>query len=112
MISEFKLDCASLGDRQPRLGHVRKPFCPVCPMNVPNTGLHLLFSCGSVSGLRIESGVQAFVNQCLLKGFSLIGAYKLFVNGLDASRKVLSRSDYLERGKTMKDMREMWLTKW
>ena len=112
VISEFKLDCASLGDRQPRLGHVRKPFCPVCPMNVPNTGLHLLFSCGSVSGLRIESGVQAFVNQCLLKGFSLIGAYKLFVNGLDASRKVLSRSDYLERGKTMKDMREMWLTKW
>ena len=63
LITQFKLECASLGNKQPRLGHVRKPFCPVCPGRVPNTGLHLLFSCGSTSRLRIDTGIQAFVTQ-------------------------------------------------
>ena len=111
-ITEFKLDCSALGNRQPRTGYVRKPFCPACPVNTPNTSLHLIFFCGSVSRLRVESGIQAFGNQCLMRGISLIGAYKLFVNGFDSHHKPISKSDYLERGKTMHDMRELWLTKW
>ena len=112
VLTEFKLDCAGLGNKQPRLGHVRKPFCPVCPGRVPNTGIHMLFSCGSTSSLRLTTGIQAFITQCLLRGISMIGAYKLFVNGYTSQRKPISQSDYLERGKSMNDMRALWLTKW
>jgi hypothetical protein len=83
VITEFKFECAGLGNKQPRLGHVRKPFCPVCPVNVPNTGLHLLFTCGSLSRLRWQTEIQFFVNLCLRKGFSLEVTYRLFVNGFD-----------------------------
>ena len=112
VITEFKLDCAGLGDKQPRLGHVRKPFCPVCPVNVPNTGIHLLFTCGSVADIRLETGIQSFISQCLHNGFSLVESYRMFVNGLDTSRRLISRFEYLERGKCMRNMRDLWFTKW
>ena len=92
--------------------HVRKPFRPVCPGNIPNTGLYLLFKCGSLSGLRQETGIQSYVNLCLWKGLSLDETCRLFVNGLDWSKKTVSKSDFLERGKCMSDMRILWLTKW
>ena len=83
-----------------------------CPGNIPNTGLHLLFKCGSLSGLRQETGIQSYVNLCLWKGLSLDETCRLFVNGLDWSKKPVSKSDFLERGKCMSDMRILWLTKW
>ena len=112
VIAQFKLDCANLGNKQPRQGYVRQPYCPVCPHNVPNSGLHLLFSCGAVSALRIETGIQSFLVQCIQNDLSLSGSYKHFVNGLTAQGKPISRQEYLERGKSMKDMRELWLSKW
>ena len=112
VITEFKLECEGLGNKQPRLGHIRKPFCSVCPGNIPNTGLHLLFKCGSLSGLRQETGIQSYVNLGLWKGLSLDETCRLFVNGLDWSKKTVSKSDFLERGKCMSDMRILWLTKW
>ena len=63
VITQFKLDCAGLGDKQPRMGHTRKPLCPVCPLDVPNTGIHLLFLCLSVSALRRETGIQSFITK-------------------------------------------------
>ena len=112
VIAEFKLDCANLGNKQPRSGHVPQPFCPVCPVNVPNSGIHLLFSCGSVSALRQETGIQSFITQCLHRGFSLKDCYRYFVNGLNCNGKPVSKQDYLERGKCMRDMRDLWLSKW
>ena len=112
VISQFRLDCTGLGDKQPRTGHTRKPFCPVCPTRTPNTGLHLLFECGSVSALRCKTGIQSFLGQCLHKGLSLSMSYKNFVNGLNTDGQPLDRQDYLERGKAMRDMRELWLSKW
>ena len=112
VITQFKLDCAGLGDKQPRVGHNRKPLCPVCPLDVPNTGLHLLFSCGSVSALRIETGIQSFITQCRQNGLSLVACYRHFVNGLDTNSKPVPKHSYLERGKCMKDMRDLWLSKW
>ena len=112
VIAEFKLDCANLGNKQPRQGHVRKPFCPVCPNNVPNTGMHLLFSCGSVAALRLETGLQSYISQCLMNGLSLNECYRNFVNGLTTCGKPITKQEYLERGKTMNDMRHLWLSKW
>jgi hypothetical protein len=112
VITEFKLDVAGLGDKQPRTGHVRMPFCPICPVNVPNTGLHLLFTCASLTHLRRETGISSFVNLSMLKGKTLEETYKLFVNGCDWNENSVSKSDYLERGKCMNDMRDMWLSLW
>ena len=112
VIAEFKLDCANLGDKQPRIGHVRKPFCPVCPQNTPNSGLHMLFFCGSLSALRQETGIQSFIIQCLNDGLSIMDCYRHFINGLTSKGKPITRDAFLERGKTMKDMRDSWLTKW
>ena len=112
VITEFKLDCASLGDKKPRLGYHRKPFCPLCPQNEPNTGIHLLFTCGSLSSLRLECGIQSFIVQCLNSGLSLAACFSNFVNGFDSNSKPISKQDYLERGKCMKNMRDLWLSKW
>ena len=112
VITEFKFECAGLGNKQPRLGHVRKPFCPVCPVNAPNSGLHLLFISGSLSPLRWQTEIQFFLNLCLRKGFSLEETYRLFVNGYDWNNNPVSKTDYLERAKCMNDMRDLWFTKW
>ena len=112
VIAEFKLDCARLGDKQPRQGYTRKPFCPVCPVNAPNTGIHLLFSCSSLSALRVECGIQSFITQCLLKDMSLNDCYRNFINGLDSNNKPITKQAYLERGKCMMDMRGLWFSKW
>ena len=112
VITEFKFDCAKLGDKQPRQGYPRKPHCPVCPMNVPNTGIHMLFSCGSLATLRQETGIQSFIVQCQQQGLSLSESFRLYVNGLTSLGKPINRQHYLERGKCMRDMRELWLSKW
>ena len=111
-ISEFKLECAGLGNKQPRTGHLRKPFCPVCPNRCPNNGPHLLFECGSVSALRSETSLQSFLTQCQGKGLSTSQSFLNFVNGLGTDGQPIEHHDYLERGKTMRDMRDLWLSKW
>ena len=112
VITQFKLDCAGLGDKIPRMGHNKKPFCPVCPHNVPNTGIHLLFACDSLAALRKETGILSFHTQCKQNGLSLSACYKNFVNGLDSFSKPVPKYAYLERGICMKAMRELWLSRW
>ena len=112
VISQFKLECAGLGNKQPRTGHLRKPFCPACPTRTPNTGAHLLFECGSVSTLRRDTGIQSFLTLGLHRGLSRMQCFSYFVNGLDTKGQSINKLDYLERGKAMNDMREKWLSKW
>ena len=112
VISQFKLDCAGLGDKKPRTGHCRKQFCPVCPINHPNTGLHLLLECGSLSDLRRKTGLSSFLEQCLMKNLSPSQCYSYFVGGMTSDGHQLSRLNYLQRGKAMRDMRDLWLSKW
>ena len=112
VISKFKLDCAGLGDKQPRLGYVRQSICPVCPSQATNTGIHLILQCTSVSTLRNETGIQSFLSQCLLKGLTLQECYSHFINGLDSNGNSIAVKDYLGRGKCLRDMRDAWLDKW
>ena len=112
VITQFKFDSAGLGDKQPRLGHVRKPVCPACPSGASNSGIHLLFECGAVSALRCETGISAFLTLCLHRGLTLSEIYSHFINGLDSHGKPILSKDYIERGKCMRDMRDAWLGKW
>ena len=112
VITEFKFDNANLGNKSPRLGYMRKLYCPLCPVQHLNNGLHLLFVCGSLSLLRVASGIQSFITACSVQNRSLESAYALFVNGEDVVGKSVSVQDYIERGKCMNDMRALWLSKW
>ena len=112
VITQFKLGVEGLGDKQPRTGHFRKPFCPVCPVNVENSGIHMLFTCGSLAKLRAETGISSYMNVCLLKGKPLDEIYRLFLNGYDSNLNPVSVPDYLQRGRCMSDMRSLWLSKW
>ena len=112
VISEFKLESEGLGNKHPRNGRPRKPLCPVCPVRLENSGFHLICCCSSLSKLRSETGISSFMNVCALKGFSALQAYELFVNGEDSSNKPVTMSAYLERGKSLHDMREYWFSLW
>ena len=111
-ISEFRMGCEGLGNKQPRSGYNRKPFCPVCPQRHPNNGMHLIFSCSSLSKLRSETGISSFLTVCSVKSIQIDNAYTMFVNGLDTENKSVSRQTFLDRAKCMHDMRQLWLTKW
>ena len=112
VITQFKFDNANLGNKVPRMGYPRKPFCPICPVQHLSSGLHLLFVCGSLSALRVTTGLQSYINSCTLRNQTLETAYTLFVNGEDYSGTAVPLPEYLERGKCMNDMRNLWLSKW
>ena len=112
VISEFRLGCEGLGNKQPRSGYNRKPLCPVCPQSVPNSGLHLLFMCSALSRLRVDSGISSFISACSIRGLSLEKTYHLFITGLNSGGVAVSRDVFFERAKCMHDMRQLWLTKW
>ena len=75
-------------------------------------GMHLLFSCSSLSKLRSDTGISSFLTSCSIRGVSLAEAYKMFITGLDSENKAVSKSIHHERAKCMNDMRQLWLTKW
>ena len=112
VITEFRMENEGLGNKNPRGGRQRKPFCPVCPVRVFSSGLHLLFCCSSLAALRATTGITSFMNQCNWKGLSLQESYCMFVNGYNTDKGSIPVSAYIERGKCMNDMRELWLSKW
>ena len=112
VITKFKFDNADLGNKAPRPGYSRKPFCPLCPTLHKTSCFHILFICSSVSGPRATTGIQSFITLLTLKGVSLEDAFKMFVNGLDSDKKPVSVSAYLERARCMTDMRTEWLSRW
>ena len=97
-ISKFRLGVAELGNREPRLGHQRERFCPLCSTNQPNSEFHLVCVCQAVSAKRSEIGLTSFINQCLYHGSSLKDAFCYFINGLDCYGKPVARADVLNRG--------------
>ena len=112
VITLFKFGNEGLGNKQPRKGRLRQPFCPVCPVRVANCGLHMLLDCSSLSRLRAETGISTFVNLCAWKGYSMEDTYCMYVNGEDSTKSLVPVTNYLERGKCMHSMRELWFSKW
>ena len=112
VITKFKFDNADLGNKAPRPGYSRKPFCPLCPQLLRTSCFHVLFVCSSVSGPRATTGIQSFITSMTLKGINLEDAFKLFVYGLDGNKKPVSLKTYYERGNCMNNMRLEWLSRW
>ena len=108
-IASFKLANAGLGNKCPLPGKARMVSCPRCPVPVPNNEEHLLFVCPSVQRTRVETGLDSFRTQCILRGFSTAKMFVLFVTGKDLSDDRLPLRDYFERGAAMSAMRKAWL---
>ena len=79
IIFEFRLGVEGLGNKNPRTGYNRKQFCPVYPQLQPNSGIHLLFLCSSLSRLRVDTGITSFLTACTVHGVPLNEAYHLFI---------------------------------
>ena len=112
VISEFRLGVEGLGNKNPRTGYNRKPLCPVCPHPQPNSGIHLLFLCSSLSRLRADTGISSFMTACSVRGIALSEAYRLFITGFDSENKPVTLESFRERAKCMHDLRQHWLSKW
>ena len=112
VITQFKFANEELGNKQPLKGLPRKHYCPVCPVLVCSSGLHLLLVCSSVAKLRSECGILTFMTQCALMDRSLLETYVLYVSGMSPSKSQITQQDYLERGRCIHDMRKFWLSKW
>ena len=108
-IASFKLANAGLGNKCPLPGKPRMTTCVQCPVPVLLNEEHLLFVCPSVQRTRVETGIDSFRTQCVLKGFSTNKMFVLFVNGMDLSGNRLPLGDYFERGAAMSAMRKAWL---
>ena len=112
MSAKFKLGVANLGRWVPRLLRQQQMNCPLCPEIVPNTVIHLVCYCPSVREKRNETGISAFINQGLLRDFTMEEIYVKFVNCLDLHDNVVTRADSLERGRALQDLIDHWLSKW
>ena len=112
VLAQFKLANAGLGNREPRQGHARKPYCPLCPVPTPTSEFHLAFICPSVSGLRGSTGISSFISSCCLRGVTIVKTYGLFISGKDSQGKDVDLPTYLDRGKCLDDLRSSWLSKW
>ena len=112
VLAQFKLANAGLGNREPRQGHARKSYCPLCPVPTPTSEFHLAFICPSVSGLRGSTGISSFISSCCLRGVTIVKTYGLFISGKDSQGKDVDLPTYLDRGKCLDDLRSSWLSKW
>ena len=112
VIAQFKLANEGFGNKHPIKGFSRLRYCPLCPINTLISGLHVVFICGALKPLRRNTGVALFMTQCALKGYSDDEAYRLFVNGYDSSKHLISIEAYFERAKCLNDLRSLWLSKW
>ena len=110
--SQFRLGVAGLGNKAPRLGRHRQRYCPLCPTQALNCEYHLVCVCPAIHAKRAETGITSFINHCTVKGIPLVDVFKLFVMGLDSNGKLISRSDVLERGHALHDLKECWLGRW
>ena len=69
--------------------------------------------CSSVEDYRKKcTGISAFRNMCILKGFSEEHTFSLYINGMDWNELYVDREQYLERGTELKSLLDYWLSNW
>jgi len=58
---------------------------------------------------KISHGLGGFV---CIRGFSEDVIFSLLINGLDSTRTLLQRADFLKRGEELKLLLDSWLARW
>ena len=73
----------------------------------PQYNFTLLRSCFTMLLL-----LTSFRNTCLFKGFSEEYTFALYINGKDWNENPVPLQDFLERGVELKQLLDVWLSKW
>ena len=113
-LAMFRYDAAGIGNKFPRPGMTtRHSFCPLCASVRRNTVAHLALYCPAIERIRSEqTSFSSFRNVCILRGFSEDVIFSLLINGLDSTRTLLQRADFLKRGEELKLLLDSWLARW
>merc|ERR1712105_189462 len=110
-INRFLMSNAAIGYKVPRVGYLRQMFCPLCPRQVLLCEIHL-FSCQSLSGVRKETGIDTFMNLCMLYGNNFTTAYMFYLNGKDINGYWVQKDDMYSRGKALMALVQDFLRQW
>ena len=113
-LAMFRYDAAGIGNKFPRPGTVtRQTFCPLCASVRRNTVAHLALFCPAIETIRSEqTSISSFRNICFLRGCSEDLIFSLLVNGMDSTKALLDRPDFLKRGLELKLLLDSWLARW
>ena len=113
-LASFRYDMANIGKKYPRIGRVCvAQQCPLCRDNTRNTVQHLTMYCPFIENIRKEqTSITSFRNTCLFKGFSEEYTFALYINGKDWNENPVPLQDFLERGVELKQLLDVWLSKW
>ena len=105
------MDQAPLGFKVPRYGYKLVTKCPVCQSS-NMCSLHVLLLCEGVKQIRVQVGIQEFIDECLKLKMSKTDAYDNYLNGKTAEGDDITVQEYSERGSNIKILQETWLEQW
>ena len=113
-LAMFRYEAAGIGNRYPRHGTAaRHTMCPLCASASRNTVAHLALFCPAIEGIRsVQTSLTSFRNVCALRGYSDDAIFSMLVNGLDSTKTLLAKQDYLRRGEELKLLLDSWLARW
>ena len=107
----FKYFNAPIGNREPRVGYVRRKFCPLCGVLSILNELHL-FMCSELKSVRATLCIETFINLCILYGDSEKQAFSKFVEGMSQTGQYLGIEEMISRGKQLSNLLDKFLELW
>ena len=106
-VAQFRMGCASLGNRAPILEGYRMKRCFLCNGDLDE--LHIAFVCPALEKLRRECvSLSSFRHMGLWRSFTMGDIFVKFVNGLDWDGSSVERAVYAQRGMMLKTMKLGW----
>ena len=107
----FKYYNAPIGHREPRVGYIRRKFCPLCGVLAILNELHL-FMCPSLKSIRAALCIETFINMCILYNDSEQQAFTKFVEGMSHTGEFLGLEEMINRGKQLSSLVDKFLALW
>ena len=99
-------------------GMDRQRRCEFCPRateheNLPpkSSEFHVLWECSEIKYIRYKTGIQSFINSCIIKNISLRDSYYLYLRGLDIHENKITAQEFSTRISSILAVREAWIKK-
>jgi hypothetical protein len=109
--TRFLMAATSIGCNAPRAGYPRKQFCPICPLRIWLSKVHL-FTCQGLERSRQETGLNSFMNMNQLMGHDGTMAFSRYINGLTVTGGWVDNEERRSRGKALIKLVEDYKRQW
>lgn len=110
-ISKFRLGMAGLGNNIPRQGYPRVRQCTLCAGSQPNSEYHIFIKCNSLKEVRLQTGIQHYINKASIGGVSDADIFKNFLAGKETNGEDSVLNDVLkDRGNSLKLLCDRYLS--